>query len=92
MILNAKCDRIYIIWCAFFSYDYSLPIFDNWTSHPYHLYESILMSRAIRSNFSLFDEMYDLANRMPPDGKPYFEPSHLGLFCLPISHKKTPVV
>ena len=28
------------------------------------------------------------ANRIAPDGTPRFAASHLGLFCLPMSHKK----
>ena len=28
------------------------------------------------------------ANRIAPDGTPYFAASHLGLFCLPMSYKK----
>ena len=28
------------------------------------------------------------ANRIAPDGTPRFTASHLGLFCLPMSHKK----
>ena len=28
------------------------------------------------------------ANRIAQDGTPYFVASHLGLFCLPMSHKK----
>ena len=28
------------------------------------------------------------ANRIAPDGTPHFAVSHLGLFCLPMSHKK----
>ena len=28
------------------------------------------------------------ANRKAPDGTPHFSASHLGLFCLPMSHKK----
>ena len=28
------------------------------------------------------------ANRIAPDGMPRFAASHLGLFCLPMSHKK----
>ena len=28
------------------------------------------------------------ANRIAPDGTPLFAASHLGLFCLPMSHKK----
>ena len=29
-----------------------------------------------------------IANRIAPDGTPHFVVSHLGLFCLPLSHKK----
>ena len=29
-----------------------------------------------------------IANRIAPDGTPPFAASHLGLFCLPMSHKK----
>ena len=29
-----------------------------------------------------------IANRIAPDGTPRFAGSHLGLFCLPMSHKK----
>ena len=31
-----------------------------------------------------------VANRIAPDGTPHFAASHLGLFCLPMSHKRTP--
>ena len=31
---------------------------------------------------------FTLANRIAPDGTPRFAASHLGLFCLPMSHKK----
>ena len=30
------------------------------------------------------------ANRIAPDGMPRFAASHLGLLCLPMSHKRTP--
>ena len=30
------------------------------------------------------------ANRIAPDWTPRFVASHLGLFCLPMSHKRTP--
>ena len=36
---------------------------------------------------SFFDEFMS-ANRIAPDGAPRFAASHLGLFCLPLSHKK----
>ena len=63
----------------------------NRLSHPYHLDESILIFRGIRSNFSFlfhFSMKIKLANRIAPDGTPRFAASHLGLLCLPMSHKK----
>ena len=36
---------------------------------------------------SFFDENH-LSNRIAPDGTPRFAASHLGLFCLPMSHEK----
>ena len=38
------------------------------------------------SHFSM--KAFLSANRITPDGKPRFAASHLGLFCLPMSHKK----
>ena len=35
-----------------------------------------------------FSMKFKKANRIAPDGKPHFAASHLGLFCLPMSHKK----
>ena len=32
------------------------------------------------------------ANRIAPDGTPRSAASHLGLYCLPMSHKGTPVL
>ena len=32
------------------------------------------------------------ANRIAPDGTRRFAASHLGVFCLPMSHKRTPVL
>ena len=37
------------------------------------------------SHFSL---KYLCANRIAPDGTPHSAASHLGLYCLPMSHKK----
>ena len=37
---------------------------------------------------SFFDENKKKANRIAPDGTPRNAASHLGLFCLPMSHKK----
>ena len=67
------------------------PLVTNGLSHPYHLYESTFNSRGIRSNFSFlfqFSMKFMLANRIASDGTPCFATSHLGLFCLPMSHKR----
>ena len=63
----------------------------NEFSHPYQLDESTFSLRGIRSNFSFlfhFSMKIMSANRIAQDGKPRLAASHLGLFCLPISHKK----
>ena len=67
----------------------------NGLSHPYDLEESTFILRGIRSNFSflfLFSmklmSANRIANRIAPDGTPRLAASHLGLFCLPMSHKK----
>ena len=59
----------------------------NGLSHLYHLDESILIFRGMRSNCSFLDEIFK-ANRIAPDGTPRLAASDLGLFCLPMSHKK----
>ena len=67
------------------------PLVTNGISHPYHLDESIFIFRDIRSIFSFlfhFSMKIISANRIAPDGMPRFAVSHLGLFCLPMSHKK----
>ena len=59
--------------------------------HPYHLDESILIFRGIKSYFSFlikFSMKFMKAKKIAPDGTPCFAASHLGLFCLPMSHKK----
>ena len=64
------------------------PLVTNVLSHHYYLNESILILWGIRSNFSFlfhFSMKFVKANRIAPDGTPL---SHLGLFCLPMSHKK----
>ena len=58
----------------------------NEISHPYNLDESTFNSRGIGSYFSSFfhfSKKVVLANRIATDGMP-----HLGLFCLPLSHKR----
>ena len=61
----------------------------NGLSHPYHLDESVF--RGFRSKISYsfnFSMKMKYANRKVPDGTPHFSASHLGLLCLPMSHKK----
>ena len=62
----------------------------NGISHPYHLDPSIFIFRGVRSSFSFFisfsDEIH-LSKQNIPRWK-RFTASHLGLFCLPMSHKK----
>ena len=67
------------------------PLVTNELSHLYHLDESIFIFRSIGSNFSFlfhFSMKIKIANRIAPDGTLRFAASHLGLFCLPMSHKK----
>ena len=55
--------------------------------------ESTFNFRDIRSTFSFlfkFSMKFLSANRIAPDGTPRFAASHLGLFCLLMSHKKDP--
>ena len=63
----------------------------NRLSHPYHLDESTFIFRGLRSKFSFlfhFSIKFIRANRIAPDGTPRFVASHLGLFYLPMHHKK----
>ena len=58
-------------------------------SHPYHLDESILIYRGIRSDFSIllhFSMKIMSANRIDPDGTPRFAASHPGLLCYHMSN------
>ena len=53
----------------------------------------LVIFRGVRSNFFIFISFFSMkfmsANRKAPEGMPHFTASHdLGLFCLPISHKK----
>ena len=57
----------------------------NGLSHPYNLDESILGELGVNFHFSI---KIMSANRIAPDGTPRFAASHLGLICLPMSHKK----
>ena len=63
----------------------------NGFSHSYHLDESTFFYRGVSSNLSFlfhFSMKIKIANGIAPDGTPRFAASHLGLFCLPMSHKK----
>ena len=65
------------------------PLVTNGLFHPYNLDESIFIFRGIRSHFSFhFSMKIKSANRIAPDATPRFAASHLGRFCLPMSHKK----
>ena len=60
------------------------------TNH-YQLDESTFIFRGVRSDFyflSHFSIKFPCANRIAPDGTPRSAASHLGLCCLPMSHKK----
>ena len=64
----------------------------NGLSHSYHLDESAFIYTGIGCNFSFFISFVDefpVANGIAPDGMPRFAASHLGLFCLHVSHKRT---
>ena len=65
------------------------PYLMNGFSHHYHLDESTFIFRGVRSDFSLIFSMKFLcAKRIALDGTPRSAASHLGLICLPMSHKK----
>ena len=69
------------------------PFVTNGLSHPYHLDESTFVFRGVESNVSLsflFSMKFMSASRIAADGMQHFAASHLGLFCLPMSHKRTP--
>ena len=70
------------------------PYLTNGLSHHYHLGESTFIFRGHRCNFKIlfhFSMKFLLqANGIAPDGTPRSAASHLGLYCLPMSHKGTP--
>ena len=76
-----------------FSYFYFLefpnPYLTNGFSYRYQLDESIFIFRSVRSDFILsFFMKFFQENRIAPDGTPRFAASHLGLFCLRMSHER----
>ena len=67
------------------------PYLTNGFSHYYHLGESTFIFGGIRSDFQFLNKYSMkilLANRIAPDGTPRSAVSHLGLFCLPMTHKR----
>ena len=71
------------------------PYATNGLSHPYQMDESTFIFRGIRNDFSFlfhFSMKIMLANRIAPYGTPRFAASRLGLFYLPMSHEKTPLL
>ena len=62
----------------------------NGFTHSYHLGESTVILRGIRSDFKFFSSFDEtpLSMQIAPDGKPRSMASHLGLYRLPMSHKK----
>ena len=72
--------------CLYFN-----PFLTNGFSHHYHLGEPTFVFKGIRSEFQLSYNFFMkilLANRIATDGTPRSAASHLGLFCLPMSHKR----
>ena len=70
---------------------YNNPYLTNGFSHHYQLGESTFILRGVRGDFQFFNNFLmkiHLANRIAPDGTPRSAASHLGLFCLPMSHKR----
>ena len=67
------------------------PYLMNVFSHHYELDESTFIFRGVRCDFyllSIFSMKFLCANSIAPDGTPRSAASHLGLYCLPMSHKR----
>ena len=67
------------------------PYLTNGFYHHYQLDESTFIFRGVRSDFyflSHFSMKFLCASRIAPDGTPQSAASHLGLCCLPMSHKR----
>ena len=60
------------------------PIVINWVS-PLSFFGVLEMIFILLSHFSM---KFLCANRIAPDGTPHSAASHLGLYCLPMPHKK----
>ena len=71
--------------------NFIIPYVTNGLSCPYKMGMFTFIFRGIRSNISFsfhFSSKFLLVNRIAPDGTPRFAASHLGLFCMTMSHKK----
>ena len=68
------------------------PLVTNGVSHLYHLDEPIFILGASGVIFILFRFLRNflVSKQISSDGAPRFAASHLGLFCLSMSHKKDP--
>ena len=69
------------------------PYLTNGFSHHYQLGESTFIFGWRRCDFKIlfhFTMKFLKANRIAPDGTPRSAASHLGLYCLPMSHKGMP--
>ena len=60
--------------------------------HCYQWGESTFIFRGVRSDFFIFLSHFSMkflcTNRIAPDGTPNSAAAHLGLHCLPVSHKR----
>ena len=65
-------------------------MFNHGIAHLSHLGESTFINRGFRCDFRILLNflMEILLNRIAPDGMLHSVASHLGLFCLSMSHKK----
>ena len=67
------------------------PYVTNGLSHTYQMDESTFNFKRSGSDFSFlfhFSMKFVSANRIASDGTPRFAVSHLGILCLPMSHRK----
>ena len=62
----------------------------NELAHRYQLDASSVIFRGSRSDSIFFIPFFNKISlsSIAPDGTPHFAASHLGLYCLPMSHKK----
>ena len=60
----------------------------NGLANYYHSGESIFIIGGIRYDFISLFHVFMIANRKAKDGMSRSGASHLGLYCLPLSHKK----